>query len=407
MTRRMNPTVCTYWRAEGHLKGARSVFRCSTIALLLMLIPASAVGQEWRIEPTAGAQLGYQDNVSLVVEDHDSSFVASARAAVRALRAVQNRSLALRAGLSLDRYTEVEDKDNTRAFVDVASMRRSERSNFGLNLNLSTQSTLTSETATTGPTRLNRQQFQLRLRPSWNYLLSERTSLNLSAGYTEVVYDNTAGTSLNNYRAGSLLLGYSFRISERAALSASGTYGLYSTQGVGTESENVGFQIGGEYQFSETLVADALVGLRQTEVRNAGPLGLSLTERSSGPSYSVGFRKTFAPGGGAEFRAVRELTPSGADGVLDTTSLRGNLRYPIGEYLGLRVGLRAYRNREPSGQRSNSDRTYAEGEAEIEYELSQAWRIRLGYRHRWQDRDAEPGIARANALLLTLAWRGF
>lgn len=374
---------------------------------LVLMFAAMAVGaQDWRIQPTASVRVSFEDNIFLDEEHPTSSFGANGRVAVRAFRGNRDRSLALLAGVSANKYLDVDNKDNTIAFIGLEGLRSSERNRFGMNVNLSTQSTLTSETATTGPSKVNRQQFRVDVRPSWSYSLSQRASIGASLDYIEVLYDDTSGTFLNNYRAGSLALSVGYRVSERASVNAVGSYGRYVSQGGENETQNFSFQAGGEYWFSELWVGNLLFGLRQTETRSGGGGGGDLVERSVGPSYSLGVNRTFRRGGNLQLRAVRELATSGFAGVLDTTSLLLRLRYPVDDRLSVDLVGRAFRNREPGGERSVTDRTYMAGEMQFAYRMHRSWKITLGYRHRWQDRDANPGTAQGNALSLTLAWNG-
>jgi hypothetical protein len=115
--------------------------------------------------------------------------VSNARAAVRAVRSTENSNIGLAAGLNLNGFSEASDLDNTSGFLALDSAYRGERNQFRLNASFDTQSTLTSEEATSGLTQINKQRYQFVVRPSWTYQISERASFDLGLSYTDVIYE--------------------------------------------------------------------------------------------------------------------------------------------------------------------------------------------------------------------------
>lgn len=384
---------------------SRSICRLTlTTTLLTAAVPVTA--QEWRIQPTFDVGVTYDDNIALDPENPESGFGPSARAAVRAQRSTEASRLGLLAGLSLNEFAENSGLSNVAAFVGADGSHLTSRNQFRLNLSLSTQSTLTSEIATTGVRDANGQQYQLDIRPGWTYRLSERSTLGVNAGYTDVFYDGLDDASLSDYRSGYLSFIAGRRLTEIAGLSVVASYGRYESQGGENESENVALQLGADYRVSETLSIDGLFGLRRTEAVFPDTVGRSVTEDSTGPTYSVSIQKRLARGGGLNLRALRELIPSGAAEVLDTASLQLGYVYPVNERMAFTFTSRAYRNRQPGGETSTSDRTYADGQLGLSYQIRQGWRVSLRYSHRWQEQDEEQSSAQSNRFTLSLAWSG-
>jgi len=367
-------------------------------------VPASA--QEWQVLPTLNVRASYDDNVTLSADAPKSDLASNLQAGIRAQRGTGNTSLGLLGGLSLNEFVDNSDLSNVAAFAGADGVYATPRSEYRLNLSLSTQSTLTSETATSGVTDTEGQQYQLSIRPGWTYRLSERSSLGISASYRHVFYDGVEDGSLSDYWSGDLSLFGSRRLTEVAGISAVVSYGRYQAQDDTNESENLALQLGGDYQLSETLSIDGLFGLRRTQVTALDSLGRTVTEDSTGPTYSVGLEKRLARGGGLRVRILRELTPSGVSEVLDTTSVQLGYDYPLNERLSLRLSSRAYRNRQPGGDTSASDRTYADAQLGLSYRIRPSLSLVLSYRHRWQKLEEDPTDARSNELSLSLAWRG-
>lgn len=362
--------------------------------------------QEWQVLPTLNVRAGYDDNVTLSADDPQRDLASNIRAGIRAQRATGNTSLGLLGGLSLNEFLDSSALSNVAAFAGADAVYSTPRSEYRLNLSLSTQSTLTSETATTGVTDTEGQQYQLSIRPGWTYRLSERSTLGISASYRHVFYEGVEDGSLSDYWSGDLSLLGRRRLTEVTGISVVASYGRYQSQDDTNESENLALQLGADYQLSETLSFDGLFGLRRTQVTALDSLGRTVTEDSTGPAFSVGLEKRLARGGGLRVRILRELTPSGAAEVLDTTSLQLGYDHPLNERLSLRLSSRAYRNRQPGGDTSASDRTYADAQVGLSYQISPALSLVLAYRHRWQQLEEEPTDARSNELSLSLAWRG-
>jgi hypothetical protein len=379
-------------------------------------------GQQWEFQPTFSVQASYEDNITLDPERSESGLGSSLRAAARALRSTEANSLVLSAGLSLNEFADNSDLSNTTALIAADWSRQTPRGQFRLNQSLTTQSTLTSEVATTGFTDVNRQQYRINIQPGWSYRLDEYSSLNLGASYEDVFYDDVEDTSLNNFRSGSLSLSIGRRLSERFALNLSSSYGLFQSQGDENDTENLSVQLGAEYQLSETFNVSALAGLRRTTAAFVDAQGRRVTEDSSGTTYSLTAQKQFAEGAALRALAARELTPSGASEVLDTTRLQLGYSYPVNERLRLSLASQAYRNRQPgeqgrrpftrqggaqgSGPSNGIDRDYADAKMGLSYQLFPTLSVNLDYTFRWQQNTDESGSASSNRLGLSLSWRG-
>lgn len=393
--------------------GRGSGFRCGgvgprrwVLTVLVIAISMSAAAQQWEFRPTFGVGASFDDNIRLDSAQSASGFGADIRAGASARRADDVSDLALSAELRLKQYAENSDLDNTAAVVSADWSYQTPRGEFQLDQSLTTQSTLTSELTTTGITNVNRQQYRYRLRPGWSYRLNEYTSLSLSAGYDDVFYDDVEGTGLTNYRSGSVSLSAGRRLSERLVLSLASSYGRFESQGNANKTQNIGFQLGAEYQVSERFLVSGLAGLRQTESELVDASGRRITEESSGPAFSLTARRRSARGAELRALAARELTPTGGSEVLDTTRLQLRYSYPVDERLRLRLSSQAYRNRQLGDAQARADRDYADTQIGLSYRLGPSLDINLDYRYRWRQLEGDAESASSNRLGLSLVWRG-
>lgn len=387
----------------------------ASVALVFGLLSAAvavppAYAQEWSVQPTASLGLRYSDNARSTAAGQEGSFIGDLRAAVRAARSTEASDIGLTAGVGLSWYDVVPDLNNTSGFIRLDTSLQAERNLYRLNAQFDSQSTLTSETATSGLNQFNKQRNQWALSPAWTYLLSERASVGIGLNYTNVSYADVGQVPLQNYWTGTASLSGDYRLTERGGVTVRLEYGRYespaSGQNVaGSKYDNLGAQIGADYLLSETLSAAVLIGIRRTDATLAGPDGGSVSNSSSGPSYIVSLAKRLANGGGINFRAARELAPSGAGQVLDNTSVNFGLSYPLSERWSCGFSLTGSLNRSPGGGTEKRDNNKTVSAApRISYQLTPTWTLATGYTYSWQDRQAGTGAAQTNEVYLTLAW---
>ena len=337
------------------------------------------------------------------------SSAISARRSGR-LGSTEASDIGLAAGVDVSRYNDVPDLNNTSGFIRLDTSLEAERNLYRFNAQFDSQSTLTSETATSGLNQFNKQRNQWVLSPAWTYLLSERASVGIGLNYTNVSYTDVGQVPLQNYWTGTASLAGNYRLTERGGVTLRLEYGRYespaSGQNVaGSKYDNFGAQIGADYLLSETLSAGVLVGIRRTDASVAGPDGASVSNSSSGPSYIVNLAKRLENGGSINFRAARELAPSGTGQVLDNTSVNFGLSYPLSERWSCGFSVTGSLNRSPGGGTQKSDSNKAvSAEPRISYQLAPTWTVAAGYTYRWQDRQTGGSAAQTNEVYLTLAW---
>ncbi|MFN2202916.1 MAG: hypothetical protein ACK2UO_17080, partial [Caldilineaceae bacterium] len=213
----------------------RSAMRSLWLALAtpaLVVVSGAAYAEQWQFEPTANLETGYDDNVRLTSSsDAEAAPHVNLDAGIRAIRMTEVSDVRFALGLAGNWYSGVSDLDNTSGFAGLDLGYRLERHTLSLGLSLASESTLTSEVATTGLVQVNRQQNTFTVGPAWSYLLSERARLNLAANYQQVYYEDVQDLPLYNYRLGSVDFSGSYSYTERFALTGRISYGRYETQG--------------------------------------------------------------------------------------------------------------------------------------------------------------------------------
>ncbi len=362
------------------------------------------MGASWQINPEADLELGYDDNARFTAEDAESSWVSVARGAFRAARSTEVTDIGVAAEVNSTRYGGVSDLNNSGGSVALDAVYSGERNRIRLETAIDTQSTLTSEVATSGLNQINNQQYRFAINPSWGYLISERAAIDLDFNYQDVWYQDVGLTPLYNYTAWAAAAGGSYRLTERTTIRGRLDYGHYQAEQVENKYDNIGAEFGATYLFSEKLTGGLLLGLRHSESSSASADGIIEDDTSSGPTFAFYISSRFDNGGGVSLNAGRNLAPTGSGGVLDMTALSLNLDYPITERWLLSFDISGNKNREPSGEESRSVSSFAGTSLGVGYVLHPDWTLSASYRYRWQETADTPEAAQANAVFLTLAW---
>ncbi len=372
------------------------------LAIALGLHTPAATAQQWFIEPSASVSLFYDDNVRLSVDDPISSFGTRALVDVDLGRRTEVSEIAVATQVRADQYTDATDLNSVDGTLALETARRLERHRLALDLGLDYDSTLTSEEATSGLVQVNKRRRRLFVGPAWSYAITPRASLDLTASYADVAYDDVDVIPLFDYTFATVSLGTSYALSERAQLFGRVLYDRYEAEQIATQSDTVGFLVGGSYRWSPTLSLTGLVGARRADTEAPTFRGIESSE-STGPLAQLRLQKDFKVGK-LVFAVNRTLAPSSTGTLLDTTSGSLRLEHPLTPRWGVLFDLNAYRNRNPDGETNLNDRDFVSLSPRLRHKLSDWWQVDLAYRYRHQEREIFADAAQSNAVFLTLRY---
>ncbi|CRI63010.1 hypothetical protein THIOKS11100023 [Thiocapsa sp. KS1] len=369
----------------------------------LVLVSFDARSDIWYVEPNASARVFYDDNVRLSTVDPQSSFGAIVRGEILAGRRTEVTDIGL--GLKVDtrQYSDVAELDRTNGAFALRSRYQLNRHSLGFDANFDYDSTLTSEEATTGIVQVNKRRSLIRVRPSWRYELTERTTLDAGLSYEDVSYEDVDLIPLSNYTFARATLSAGYQITERLQFIAQAAYDDYQASQVDTQSTSVGVDAGLKYLLSETSSIRAAAGVRQANAQTPTEAGVVETD-NAGPIFELEWIKDFTVGG-IELLAERSLVPSGRGTLLDTTGITLAFDYPITERWTFGLDASGYRNRNPGGEISGNDRDFVNVVPRIERRLTEALRLDLSYRYRWQKREISEDDAVSNAVFLSVTYK--
>jgi hypothetical protein len=418
-------------------------FNIQSLSLMLLLALSQSVqAAEWSVEPRISARSGYNDNIRLTTGDHDSVWEADVTPAVKFGVEKENQGLFGNADVSIRRFyggsgansSSLLDREDYH--FNVNSYHRTERNDFGANIEITQDSTLDSELDVTGQVIENRAtRLSTILNPSWTRKLNEKTRLELEYQFNRVEYSDEVGqNNLVNYdfNTVSAALLRNFTPLTQGTLSTSAT--RYKPE-TGLNSDIYALQVGLTRQHSETLSTSWLAGWRNTRSDTLVPTGVCFPDASAsfpkcppgppvnnpvqtgtnkdetsntGATYAVSITKTLERGSlGASLSRI--ATPSGEGQLLDTTRLALTGEHRFTELLRSRLTVEYYERDtivNASGSR-NSDtntRNYFRIRPGITWQWQREWLLSGEYQYA-ENEQTNGGTATQNSVYLTLIYR--
>jgi hypothetical protein len=371
------------------------VFSCLTMALA---VPVTGMAAEWIAQPAITARYEYNDNVNLSILPQSSvrgSFVTpsldfgvnTAVWQVSGGVSATQRRYSGQAGLDRD--------DNTSR---LSTVYRTERNTWQLTASRRLDSLLGTDliTADTGVAQTQTQTDTRSVAPSWSWMYSERTTLQVMYQLNDVSYDdeNTQGGGLFDYDYRSTTVVLSNQMSELNRVFITGGYSTYEVSNTGFDSDTVNVQVGATRIFSSTVQGTLQVGRRKTE---------AFTREDTGSLYSGNLERQFEKSL-ARLTVSRTLNPTGS-GQSEQDTLGLVLDNPLTPRLIWSVSGNLLKTRYFAGNITGDDLTYYDFNSGLAWQWLRDWNMGLNYRYVHVKRDDEPESADSNSVYLTLTYR--
>ncbi len=388
---------------------------------------------EWSVEPTVSLRSGYNDNIRLTTASHDSVWEADVTPAVKFGVSRENQGLFGNADVSVRRFYGGSGENSSSLLnredyhFKVNGYQKTERNNFGANIDLTRDSTLDSELTQTGQVIPNRAtRMSTVLNPSWTRSLNEKTRLDLDYRFNRVKYSDEVGQSnlVNyDYNTVSASLLRQFTLLTQGTLSTSFSRYLPETN---LNSDTYSIQLGLTRQHTETLSTSWLAGWRETRSDTSTPTGVCFMigsfpdcpfggvqtgtdkdeVKNNGSVYAASITKTLERGNlGASLSQI--ATPSGTGGLLDTTRLTLTGEHRFTETLRSNLMVEYYKQDtivNSSGTSQTKPRNFFRIRPTITWHWQREWLLTGEYQYSASD-NANSSTATQNAVYLTLTYR--
>jgi hypothetical protein len=405
------------------------VFFISICLTATLAVPAPGQAAEWTAQPAITARHEYNDNINLSIHPHSSvrgSFLTPSLDfgvntpvwQVSGGVSATQRRYSGQAGLDRD--------DNTSR---LSTAYRTERNTWQLNASRSLDSLLATDLITpdTGVAQAQRQTETRSVTPSWSWMYSELTMLQVMYQLSDVSYENTQSGGLYDYDYRSATVILSHQISVLNRVFVTGGYSRFQVPNTGFDSDTRSVQIGATRIFSPSVQGTLQAGLRNTEsfTRGGNPIFSRFSTVINGEVVDVlvqtgvtqdarledtatvysgslerQFEKTLA-----RLTVSRTLNPTGSGGQSEQDTLGLVLNNPLTLRLMWSVSGNLLKTRAFEGNITNSDLTYYDFNSGLDWQWLRDWNVGLNYRYGHVKRVAEAESADSNSVYLTLKYR--
>lgn len=370
----------------------------------------------------------YDNNLQLS-EQRQSAWGQNVSANINAVGKTERTSADVQIQLSNHRFNR-EQFDSDDQTLRLSAGHTFERSSVDLKLANVRDSTLNSELLDSGRMLDAQRRQQLSAAPVWSYQLSEKNLITLQGNYLDTRY---LGSGYTDYRYWQTQFLWTHSLSERLRGFASISYSDYRSQPVSypfgqtyaTTSTDRGFQVGGDYLFSENLTASLLIGTSRnhTDPRIDDPGQFCPLARANPFLLSIlplcALDDTYASlatvNGSLSWRGERNdlslnvsraTQPSSNGYVQQTEQIDLDWRFSIWEHgsLGLAVTAGATDAPNERSTRAGLSRDFEYATLSYTHSLNEAWLIDCNLRYRSQEYDQQDRVE-SNVIFIGISWK--
>lgn len=349
----------------------------------------------------------YDDNVQLR-EDKKGSFVTKIQPTLLLSRAEANSKILFSTGLSIERYTQLEQLDREDPFANFSSNWNTERSSYGLSASYSERAQRSIAEEDTGDFASNATVESINFSPSYSYQLTEKDSVYANYNYAERKYsgtesniDNPLGTNFNDNKTHTVTTGWQRSWTERLTAGLALTYAQYEAEGIQqSEYDTYNVAVTSSYLLSEKWSVSGQFGYRTLENERT-LLGQRLTDKSSGTLFNL---STNYDGevNHVSFVLSRSLTPSGEGNVNEQDKIGLVWSRKLSETLSFNINT-SYQESQTVDRFNTTDREYLQISPTMSWQLQEQLSLKFGYQYRDQ-KSSDRGSADSNMVFLTVGY---
>lgn len=394
---------------------------CSIVAFMALL-PVAVDAKEWFVQPTAKLHTEVDDNIQLVPTNATEAygFVAS----MQTKGGVQNDKYSATLGGGVDVYQywgqRGLDRNNFNLNLDT-SYSVSEKHKVGLVAGYISDTSLTSEGASTGLFIGNVGRESINVAPSWSYILSESQILKATYTHEDVSYAASKYNFLSSYQTDSGSLGYTLQWSPAWKYFASVGGMHYQLANYGTSIDNYNLNLGFDYKYSETLSFNFMVGGRYTQNQSQSqtlafnpaatqaselftPRITSLSSSALGSLFSIGVEKNYEVGR-VKFDYSRSANPTGVGVFIQSDNINANAEYKFTERFKVLLDSTLGFYGSTSSSNKSYNRDYYMVEPKLGWEFNRQTNIVGGYRYRSQEYTASNLSGESNSFFVYINYQ--
>lgn len=379
--------------------------------LSALFLPRISVAAEWSFESSVGLAAIRDDNPTLTTGVHESDTGVSIYPRLNWAKTTETSAVNLEFLLSATEYSGDQAPDtNTQRLTLNSYLQTTERTKWGLDGDLrrdflfedvqTTSGTGDLQDTDVGLVTQKVRRDRLTAKPSWSYALSERSTLGVRYGITDVSFSDAVGVNLVDYKNHQLAATYSYRITQRDDLNFTLVHSAYRSDVSTTKSDSNQLLAGITHAYTETTRGRFIIGVGETSEKTT-----TVTDDTSNYVLEAGLQQR------SELTRVdgvisRDVQPSGIGRTVLSNQFRMRMTRKISPILNVVLRANMFRNKVLEGTDPDVDRRYYQLRTGLNWQWRPEWAVGMDYQYRRQKYDTNPEIAESNALIVgvTYTW---
>lgn len=367
------------------------------------LCAQQAVAAEWRVEPTVSVGTSYADNPRLLTDGGTSTSGSIGEMKTSLKRRTERSELTLKPRLISSRYSDDETLDNDNRYLTAGYHWVGERSDWTMELDLTHDTTLTSELGSTGLVQSNRRHEGSSFSVSPKIMLTERVTGGVQMYVLDNRYIDAEFTGLVDYRYTALSLFSSFALTDAgSALTVTAQSGRLTTEGffgAGANTRDGSLRLGWSFQ----------PWLLWTASLSAGPSVVETDAGSDSGFVMDGQIKRQGERWSLTAVAGRSQSPTGRGVLTRRDDLQLSFNRSLTERLSANVAARWIRSEDLLSQTSgvtSSYVDYAQLNIGASWRLARDWSLSLQLSGNTQNYELATERANGYRAAINLLWNG-
>jgi len=380
-------------------------------AVTALLIAASAPAvhaQNWEFAPRL--QLGYEfnDNYRLDFPGDEievSGGLLDVTLPLRLVDPTTKAEIAPRVRATL--FPDQREEDSTDYFVNGLFEHRTQRQLFGINGNVSREDVVRSDlpdssidsnlgdpdSGDSGRVLQRNRRDMIRVRPYWQYDVSERHRAELGGYYYDADYEKLYEDGPYDFQDFGVSAGWGYKFSQRSMLIGRLRASRYETV---FDSEAYGAEAEWRTDYSQTSHLYVRLGGQRTDLVDGD-------ESETNVIAGLGGRWEW-PTTSAFVDLTQTVGPTSGGSVVQRTQARFRLERAVKPRLSIFGGARGIHDEAASDRSTYPSRDYLTGELGFDWRITRTWSVLGVYNYIWQEYDDEPSDTASNAISLGVVY---
>ena len=246
--------------------------------------------------------------------------------------------------------------------------------------------------------RENIRRERTRVKPRWDFQLSDRTNIGLDYNYRDLSFSGNGSAQLIEFESHTIAADLARKISETDEVTFRISEDNFEPDSNGPDQDIDTFEarVGWVHDFSETFQMDVTAGGYDADFDNA---------RKSSDSGFVGNIGATKRAGLTTYRINlgRRVTPTSSGRQVEVDELNLDVRHDITEKLSFRFDGRYFDSETTDGSAGNSNRDYYSLTPGLSWRFLPSWVASANYSYEEEDPDDE-GDADSSTAFISISW---